>query len=302
MLGEINSPFIETYWQHILLGAVCYWATRYLMSFSLINTLAKEAKKIRQVRQQNSGGDSEDSEDFALNPEDVEPVASSALPVDLPHVPYEFTRLPPEESLKRAEEFYQLMNSRRTLRFFSDEPVPVEILHKIIHTAGTSPSGAHTEPWTFVLVSEKDLKQKIRDIVEEEERINYERRMSKQWTTDLKPLRTCWVKEYLTVAPYLLLVFKQQYSYTDDGKKKLHYYHDVSINLASGILLSAIHYAGLVTLTSTPLNCGPALRAMFNRPSYEKLTLLLPIGYPAKDATVPDLKRKPLADILIEYH
>ncbi|KAL1457826.1 hypothetical protein WDU94_008018 [Cyamophila willieti] len=194
-----------------------------------------------------------------------------------------------------------MMNGRRTIRFFSDEPVPKEIIHNIIRTAGTSPSGAHTEPWTFVIVSDKDMKEKIREIVEYEEKINYEKRMGKEWTTDLKPFKTSWQKEYLTHAPYLVAVFKQIYGFREQGKRKKHYYHEMSVSLACGIMLAAIQYSGLVTLTSTPLNAGPALRKLLDRPANEKLSLLLPIGYPSVDCTVPNLKRKDIEDIIVEF-
>lgn len=133
-----------------------------------------------------------------------------------------------------------LMNQRRTVRHFSTEPVPKEIIFNIIKTAGTAPSGAHTEPWTYVVVGDLDMKRKIREIIEQEEEINYKKRMGKVWTTDLNPLRTNWIKEYLTDAPYLILVFKQLYSFKSDGTKKLHYYNEQSVALAAGILLAAI--------------------------------------------------------------
>lgn len=242
---------------------------------------------------------------------------SPALPKDLKHIPLNFQKLSLEEQINRSNEFYTLMNRRRTVRHFSTEPVPKEIIFNIIKTAGTAPSGAHTEPWTYVVVSDLDVKQKIREIIEKEEEINYKQRMGKVWTTDLNPLRTNWIKEYLTDAPYLILVFKQMYSFKSDGTKKLHYYNEQSVALAAGILLAAIQvstqvcvkkvlqtnfqYAGLVSLTSTPLNCGPALRALLQRPNSEKLTLLLPVGYPADDCLVPDLTRKPLQDIMVEF-
>ncbi|KMQ89500.1 iodotyrosine dehalogenase 1 [Lasius niger] len=147
----------------------------------------------------------------------------------------------------------------------------------------------------------KDLKHiPYRSIVEQEEEINYKKRMGVKWTTDLSPLRTNWIKEYLTIAPYLILVFKQTYGTLPNGKKKVHYYHEMSVSIACGILITAIQYAGLVTLTSTPLNCGPAIRSLLGRPSNEKLVLLLPVGYPAENAIVPDLQRKPLSEILNE--
>ncbi|XP_056631457.1 iodotyrosine deiodinase 1 [Diorhabda sublineata] len=243
---------------------------------------------------------SSSSSSSSAEEEDEDGDLSPALPKNLNHIQLKFEKLPVETSIKKSQEFFSLMDKRRTVRHFSNEPVPIEIIHNIIRTAGTAPSGAHTEPWTYVVVGSQEIKQQIREIVENEEETNYKKRMGKVWTTDLKPLKTNWLKQYLTDAPYLILVFKQLYSFKDDGKKKLHYYNEQSVSLASGILLAAIHYAGLVSLTSTPLNCGPALRALLQRPSSEKLTLLIPVGYPADDCLVPDLKRKPLEEILVE--
>ncbi|XP_012529791.1 iodotyrosine deiodinase 1 isoform X2 [Monomorium pharaonis] len=227
---------------------------------------------------------------------DVEP----ALPRDLKHVPYHYVRKSEKELLSRASEFYRISAARRTLRYFSADPVPKEVIREIIRAAGTAPSGAHTEPWTFVAITDPTTKSQIRDIVEHEEEINYKKRMGVKWTTDLSPLKTNWIKEYLTTAPYLILVFKQTYGFLPNGRKKIHYYHEMSVSIACGILITAIQYAGLVTLTSTPLNCGPAIRNLLGRPSNEKLVLLLPVGYPAEDATVPDLQRKDLSEILVE--
>ncbi|KAK6632364.1 hypothetical protein RUM44_007406 [Polyplax serrata] len=241
-----------------------------------------------------------DEDDHNTNASDSGSGIQSALPKDLKHIPFKYNKPSKEKSIERANEFYNCMNARRTIRHFSSEPVPQEVIHSIIKTAGTSPSGAHTEPWMYVVVSNLEMKRKIRKIVEEEELINYTRRMGIKWTTDLKPLKTNWVKEYLTDAPYLILVFKQMYSFKDDGTKKVHYYNEISVSIAAGFLLAAIHYAGLVSLTSTPLNCGPALRALLGRPTYEKLMLLLPVGYPSDGALVPDLQRKPLQEIMIE--
>ncbi|XP_044304771.1 iodotyrosine deiodinase 1 isoform X2 [Varanus komodoensis] len=165
--------------------------------------------------------------------------------------------------------------------------------------SGTSPSGAHTEPWTFVIVQDKEMKHKIREIIEEEEEINYKKRMGDRWVNDVKRLRTNWIKEYLDTAPYLILIFKQVHGILPDRKKKTHYYNEISVSIACGILLAALQNVGLVTVTSTPLNCGRRLRLLLRRPANEKLLLLLPIGYPTKDATVPDLTRKPLDDIMV---
>uniref|UniRef100_A0A3Q0SGP6 iodotyrosine deiodinase n=1 Tax=Amphilophus citrinellus TaxID=61819 RepID=A0A3Q0SGP6_AMPCI len=217
----------------------------------------------------------------------------------LAHVPYSPLRYPEETMLQRSEEFYTLMNQRRSVRFISPEPVPREIINNVIRTAGTAPSGAHTEPWTFVVVSDPDMKHQIRLIVEEEEEMNYRQRMGEKWVQDLARLRTNWIKEYLDVAPYLILIFKQTYGILPNGKKKTHYYNEISVSISCGILLAALQNVGLVTVTSTPLNCGPKLRLLLKRPANEKLLMLLPVGYPASDATVPDLKRKHLDDIML---
>ena len=201
--------------------------------------------------------------------------------------------------IERSEKFYNEMNKRRTLRFYSDKPVPREVINNIIKTAGTAPSGAHTEPWTYVVVESHEIKEQVRDIIEKEEEINYSQRMGDKWTTDLRPLKTDWIKPYLTTAPYLLLLFKQTHGILPTGGKKVHYYNEISCSISAGLLLAAIQMAGLVTLTSTPLNCGPALRTLLDRPDNEKLLMLLPVGYPAEDATVPDLKRKSLGDIMV---
>ncbi|XP_061785669.2 iodotyrosine deiodinase isoform X1 [Nerophis lumbriciformis] len=218
---------------------------------------------------------------------------------DLQHVPYSPERHPEERMLQRSQDFYALMNQRRSLRFISPEPVPREVIDNVVRTAGTAPSGAHTEPWTFVVVFDVDTKHRIRLIVEEEEEVNYRQRMGDKWVNDLAKLRTNWIKEYLDVAPCLILIFKQTYGVLPNKKKKTHYYNEISVSIACGILLAALQNVGLVTVTSTPLNCGPKLRLLLKRPANEKLLMLLPVGYPAKDATVPDLTRKPLEDIMV---
>lgn len=146
-----------------------------------------------------------------------------------------------------------------------------------------------------------DVKSQIREIIEAEEYTNYKQRMSRQWTTDLKPLKTNHIKEYLTDAPYLILLFKQSFSSKPDGGRKTHYYNEISCAVSAGILLCALQAAGLSSLTTTPLNCGPALRSLLNRPSNEKLLVLLPVGYPADDCQIPNLKRKALNEILEIY-
>ncbi|XP_058019818.1 iodotyrosine deiodinase 1 isoform X2 [Ahaetulla prasina] len=218
---------------------------------------------------------------------------------ELAHIPFSTEHYSKEDMVKRSKDFYELLKKRRSVRFISDEPVPREVIDNVIKTAGTSPSGAHTEPWTFVVVSDKEVKHKIREIIEEEEEINYIKRMGRRWVNDIKRIRTNWIKEYLDSAPYLILIFKQVYGILPDGKKKTHYYNEISVSIACGILLAALQNVGLVTVTTTPLNCGPRLRVLLERPPNEKLLLLLPVGYPRKDATVPNFSRKPLDDIMV---
>nr|XP_020497676.1 iodotyrosine deiodinase 1 [Labrus bergylta] len=218
---------------------------------------------------------------------------------DRQHVPYSPPSYPEEMMLQRSEEFYTLLNQRRSVRFISPKPVPREVIDNVIRTAGTAPSGAHTEPWTFVVVSDPEMKHKIRQVVEEEEEVNYRQRMGDKWVNDLAKFKTNWIKDYLDVAPYLVLIFKQTYGILPNGKKRTHYYNEISVSISCGILLAALQNVGLVTVTSTPLNCGPQLRVLLKRPVNEKLLMLLPVGYPAADATVPDLKRKPLDDIMV---
>lgn len=194
-----------------------------------------------------------------------------------------------------------MANNRRSVRKYSRKPVPIEVIENCVRAAGTSPSGAHTEPWTFCVVSSAEVKQEIREIIEREELLNYAQRMHKQWTTDLSPLKTDYVKEYLTDAPYLILIFKQTYGLREDGRRKQHYYNEISTSIATGILLCAIQAAGLSSLVTTPLNCGPALRNLLNRPANEKLLVLSPVGYAANDSEIPDLSRKDLSEIIVKY-
>lgn len=240
--------------------------------------------------------DLQDSTDLHLEEEDGDEWQEEE---DQLHVPFSCERFLEDDMVRRSKEFYEMLNKRRSVRFISSEPVPREVIDNIIRAAGTSPSGAHTEPWTFVVVQDPEAKHKIREIIEEEEKINYMKRMGEKWVNDLKRLRTNWVKEYLDNAPYLILIFKQVYGLLPQNKNKTHYYNEISVSIACGILLAALQNAGLVTVTTTPLNCGPRLRVLLQRPVNEKLLMLLPVGYPSKDATVPDLKRKPLEDIMV---
>jgi nitroreductase len=217
---------------------------------------------------------------------------------EYPHIPYEFETISQEESIERSTEFYKRMNKRRSIRYFSDKGVPFEIIENIIRTAGTAPSGAHKQPWTFVVVQDPDLKSRIRKAAEEEERINYTERMSKEWLRDLAPLGTDWEKPFLEIAPYLIVVFRQRYGFSEDGIKSKHYYTSESVGISVGILIAAIHNAGLVTLTHTPSPMN-FLKKILERPENEVPFVLLPVGYPAENATVPDIHRKSLEDIMV---
>jgi nitroreductase len=188
------------------------------------------------------------------------------------------------------------MDQRRSIRYFSDEDVPKEVIDKIILTAGTAPSGAHQQPWMFCAISSSLMKAKIREAAEEEEKKNYNGRMSEQWLEDLKELETNWEKPFLEKAPWLIVVFKQVYG----AEKKQHYYVNESVGIASGMLISAIHNAGLVTLTHTP-SPMKFLEKLLERPKNERAFLLLPVGHPAAAVKVPDLKRKSLEEIALYY-
>lgn len=205
-----------------------------------------------------------------------------------------------EEMIKRSEEYYNWMDTRRSARDFSDKPVPKEVIDNIIRTASTAPSGAHKQPWTFCVVGNPELKSKIRKAAEEEEYESYNNRMPEEWLADLRPLQTDWHKEFLEIAPWLIIVFKKIYEPSEDGKKKNNYYVQESVGLASGFLLSAIHNAGLVALTHTPSPMN-FLTNILERPAHEKPFLLIPVGYPADNCLVPKLERKPLEEVAKYY-
>lgn len=255
-----------------------------------------DASKVRPTLATDKGEDPlAEFENEKPDPELAPPLHAA----DTLHIPYEFARVSEKDMLARSETFYQQMNKRRSIRHFSTDPVPLEVIENIIKTAGTSPSGAHSEPWTFVVVRDPQLKSKIREIVEQEEYMNYDRRMGDKWVNDLKFVRTTHEKPYLEDAPYIILVFKQAYHVAQDGHKYIHYYYEMSTAIACGILVAAIHNAGLVTVTTTPLNAGSTLRSLLGRPENEKVMLLLPVGYPSHDATIPAVSRKTLDDILV---
>ena len=213
---------------------------------------------------------------------------------DYPTIPLDkYREYPVEEMRNRLEAFYADMDCRRTVRDFSDRPVPRDIIETALKAANTAPSGANLQPWHFAVVSGPDTKKKIREAAEVEEREFYEHRASKEWLAALAPLGTDDKKPFLETAPYLIAVFLQKYGELPDGRKVKHYYPAESTGLATGILITALHRAGLVTLTHTP-SPMKFLNEILGRPRSERPFLLLVAGYPADDAEVPDLQRKAL--------
>lgn len=204
------------------------------------------------------------------------------------------------DTIQRAKSFYGWMNTRRTVRDFSDKSIPREVIDNLILTASTAPSGAHKQPWSFCVVGDPELKSKIRKAAEEEEYESYNSRMPSEWLNDLKPLQTDWHKPFLEIAPYLIIVFKKTYDLAADGSKKTNYYVAESVGLACGILLAAIHHAGLVALTHTPSPMN-FLTKILKRPENERPFLLIPVGYPAPDTFVPKLTRKKLDELATYY-
>jgi nitroreductase len=215
-----------------------------------------------------------------------------------PFISLDFSRLPETEMRRRAREFCDVLNRRRSVREFSDEPVPRELIEYAIRSAGTAPSGANRQPWRFVVVGDPELKREIRLAAEEEERFNYEGgRFPPEWLEALAPLGTDWHKPFLETAPWLVVCFKENYGILPDGCKITNYYVNESVGIACGFFIAAIHNMGLVTLTHTPKPMG-FLSKLLGRPENEKPYILFPVGYPANDATVPDIKRKALAEIV----
>jgi nitroreductase len=208
--------------------------------------------------------------------------------------------LPPDEILQNSKEFYLFMSQRRSLRYFSDSPVEQEVMENIIMTAASAPSGANKQPWTFCLVSDAKVKSRIREAAEKEEYENYNGRMSDEWLKDLAPFGTDWHKEFLETAPYLVVIMKKAYDLNEAGVKTKNYYVNESVGIASGILITAIHNAGLVCLTHTPSPMN-FLSSILHRPENERPYLLLPVGHPAQSAKVPVIQRKPMEEVLIKY-
>jgi len=213
-------------------------------------------------------------------------------------IDYPFTHRPAAEVLERARAFRAALETRRSVREFSAEPVPRAVIEELVRAASTAPSGAHKQPWTFVAIADPALKSRIRAAAEREEKLAYGGRMSEEWKRDLEPLGTTWEKPFLEVAPWLVVLFAQEHGLAADGTTSKHYYVHESVGIAAGMFIAAVHQAGLVTLTHTPSPMG-FLAEILARPRNEKAYLLLPVGYPAPGVQVPDLARKPLDQVLI---
>jgi len=213
------------------------------------------------------------------------------------HTPEIFSE---EEMIKRSTDFFNWADTRRSVRDFSDKKVPLEVMENILMTASTAPSGAHKQPWTFCLISNAELKSRLRELAEEEEKKSYGGRMSDEWLEDLAPLGTDWEKEFIDIAPWIVIVMKRVYELDKDNKKRNNYYVSESVGIASGFLLMAIHNAGLVALTHTPSPMNFIAKAL-KRPDNERPFLLIPVGFPTETAMVPDLERKIKGDIIDYY-
>lgn len=213
-------------------------------------------------------------------------------------VPLQFSRRPVDHSLNDATAFYESMATRRTTRHFSADTVPAHLIELAIRSAGTAPSGAHQQPWTFVAISNPELKRRIREAAEREEHAFYHGKAPEEWLSALAPLGTDEHKTHLTDAPWVVVLFRQTYGVNADGSKRTYYYTQESCGIAAGFFIAAIHLMGLVTLTHTPSPMA-FLSELLERPVNEKAMLVMPVGYPATDARVPDIARKSLPEIAI---
>ena len=217
---------------------------------------------------------------------------------DLRFIPLAYTPVEPEVCLERSKRLFARMERRRSVRHFSDRPVPRQVMENLIRTASTAPSGANKQPWTFVTVSDQGLKAKIRRAAEQEERRNYEQRMPSDWLEALEPFGTDWRKPFLEIAPWLVVVFQQNVEVLPSGETRKNYYVMESVGIAVGMFLAAVHQVGLVALTHTP-SPMKFLSKILQRPANEKPFVLIPVGYPTEDCQVPDLDRKGLEEVAV---
>jgi nitroreductase len=213
-----------------------------------------------------------------------------------PFIPYRPPRLPETEMLRRGRELHEDLSRRRSVRHFSPDPVPRKLIELAIETASTAPSGAHRQPWKFVAISDTEIKRRIREAAEAEERESYESRMSDEWLQALAPLGTDCHKPYLETVPWIVVLFEETYGIGPSGERVKNFYVKESVGIACGLFIVALHCMGLATLTHTPSPMG-FLSEVLGRPDNERPYILFPIGYPADDARVPDLRRKSLAEI-----
>jgi iodotyrosine deiodinase len=214
-------------------------------------------------------------------------------------VPYRPPRVPPEVVASRARAFYEMLDSRRSVRMFAPDPVPRSVMEDLIRAASTAPSGAHRQPWRFVLIGDPETKRKIRQAAEAEEALNYGGRLPDDWLEALAPLGTDEHKPYLEVAPWLVVLFEERYGINPDGTHRKNFYVKESVGIAAGMFIAAVHAAGLATLPHTPSPMA-FLTKVLGRPENERPFALFPVGYPAGDCTVPDLRRKTLEEVLAE--
>ncbi len=225
------------------------------------------------------------------------PYPSPALERDHPFRELEMERLSDEEMLARAAAHYAHLDRRRSVRMFSHDPVPRRLIELAILSASTAPSGAHKQPWTFVATADPAVKATVRAAAEEEERVNYlENRMNAEWQEALGPIGTDHHKEFLEIAPWLVVLFEQRYELRADGSRRKNYYVKESVGIAAGLFIAALHHMGLATLTHTPSPMA-FLSRTFERPPNERPFALFPIGHPLPGTKVPDLVRKPLEEV-----
>lgn len=219
---------------------------------------------------------------------------------DAAFLPYVAPHFSEAELLQRSQDFKSYFEQRRSLRFFSETAVAKEVIENIIMTASSAPSGANKQPWKFCAVQDKNIKKEIRVAAEAEEYENYTTRMSEEWLQDLVPFGTDWQKPFLEIAPWLIIVFKKSYDVASDGTKQKNYYVTESVGIATGMLLAAIHHAGLVALTHTPSPMN-FLQKILQRPENERPFLLIPVGYPAENAVIPNIQRKGAEDVIVYF-